>query len=85
MIAYATAPGSVAADGDGANGLYTSKLVEAIKQPGLPVEEVFKRVRLAVRLKSAGAQVTWESTSLEEDFWFLPPAQWRSLTQEERL
>src|SRR5262245_13109114 len=44
LIAYATVPGKVAADGAGSNGLYTAKLVEAIKTPGIPLEEVFKRV-----------------------------------------
>jgi hypothetical protein len=44
---------------------------------------VFKRVRLGVRRKSNGAQIPWESTSLEEDFWFLPPAQLKKLSEEE--
>ncbi|WP_374384288.1 caspase domain-containing protein, partial [Thermomonas sp.] len=73
MIAYATAPGSVAADGDGANGLYTSKLVEAIKQPGLPVEEVFKRVRANVAQASRDQQTPWEASSLVGNFYFLGP------------
>ena len=38
MIAYATAPGKVAADGEGANGLYTQELLRALGQPGLKVE-----------------------------------------------
>jgi hypothetical protein len=73
MIAYATAPGSVAADGDGANGLYTSKLVEAIKQPGLPVEEVFKRVRANVAQASRDQQTPWEASSLVGNFYFQGP------------
>ncbi len=73
LIAYATAPGSVAADGDGANGLYTSKLVEAIKQPGLPVEEVFKRVRSNVAEASRDQQTPWEASSLVGNFYFLGP------------
>lgn len=73
LLAYATAPGSVAADGDGENGLYTSELLRAIKSPGLKVEDVFKRVRGHVREKSDGRQVPWESTSIEGDFYFVPP------------
>jgi len=73
MIAYATAPGSVAADGDGANGLYTSKLVEAIKQPGLPIEEVFKRVRANVAQASRDQQTPWEASSLVGNFYFMGP------------
>ena len=73
ILAYATAPGNVASDGEGANGLYTEHFLREIKVPEAKIEDVFKRVRLGVRRKSNGAQVPWESTSLEEDFWFLPP------------
>ena len=74
LIAFATAPGSVASDGKNANGLYTQHLLANIERPGTPIEEVFKRVRLGVRLDSNGTQVPWESTSLEGDFYFFPPA-----------
>jgi uncharacterized caspase-like protein len=67
LVAYATAPGSVAADGDGANGLYTEELLQALRVPGLKVEEVFKRVRIGVAERSRGAQTPWESSSLTGD------------------
>ena len=67
LVAYATAPGSVAADGDGKNGLYTEELLEALREPGLKVEEVFKRVRINVARRSKGAQTPWESSSLTGD------------------
>ena len=72
LLAFATAPGQVAEDGDarGGNGLYTQHLVRELRQPGTKVEDVFKRVRLQVRRQSAGRQVPWESTSLEDDFYF---------------
>ena len=70
LIAYATAPGAVAADGDGNNGLYTSELLSALEEPNLKVEEVFKRVRVAVTGRTNGAQVPWESSSLTGDFVF---------------
>ena len=74
LLAYATAPGNVAADGDGANGLYTEHLVRELAVPEAKIEDVFKRVRLNVRRGSQGRQIPWESTSLEEDFYFMPPA-----------
>lgn len=74
LIAFATAPGSVASDGKNANGLYTQHLLANIERPGTPIEEVFKRVRLGVRLDSNGTQIPWESTSLEGDFFFFPPS-----------
>ncbi len=72
LLAYATAPGSVAADGSGANGLYTQHLVASLKTPGLKIEDVFKRVRVAVKRDSNGLQIPWENTSLEGDFYFKP-------------
>jgi uncharacterized caspase-like protein len=73
LLAYATAPGNTASDGEGANGLYTENLLREIRVREARVEDVFKRVRLAVRRASKGAQIPWESTSLEDDFYFLPP------------
>ena len=72
LLAYATAPGNVAEDGDAAsgNGLYTRFLVQEIQQPGARIEDVFKRVRFQVRERSQGRQIPWESTSLEDDFYF---------------
>ena len=73
LIAYATAPGRTASDGLGANGLYTAELLAAMRTPGLPIEDVFKQVRIRVREKSGGQQVPWESSSLTGDFYFTSP------------
>jgi uncharacterized caspase-like protein len=83
LLAYATSPGNVAADGEGRNGLYTEYLLREMQAREAKIEDVFKRVRLNVRRESEGRQIPWESTSLEEDFYFLPPAQIRKLTPEE--
>jgi tetratricopeptide (TPR) repeat protein len=72
LIAYATAPGSVASDGDGRNGLYTQELLKAMREPALKIEDVFKRVRSGVQGLTSGMQVPWESSSLVGDFYFLP-------------
>ena len=73
LLAYATAPGNVASDGEGANGLYTENLLREIRVPEAKIEDVFKRVRLHVRRRTNGQQIPWESTSLEDDFYFVPP------------
>ena len=83
LLAYATSPGNTAADGEGANGLYTENLLRELNAPDAKIEDVFKRVRLNVRRKSQGLQIPWESTSLEEDFYFRPPRQTKKLTEEE--
>ncbi|MGE0388212.1 MAG: caspase domain-containing protein [Gammaproteobacteria bacterium] len=72
LIAFATAPGQVAADGEGENGLYTSHLLKALRQPGLPVEQMFKQVRNGVMADTKERQVPWESSSLRGDFFFQP-------------
>ncbi|MBI3371958.1 MAG: caspase family protein [Betaproteobacteria bacterium] len=84
LLAYATSPGNVASDGDGANGLYTENLLRELKVAEARVEDVFKRVRLGVRVKSKGAQIPWESTSLEEDFWFIPPKELKKISDAEK-
>ncbi|MDC0230325.1 caspase family protein [Aureispira] len=69
-IAFATGPGSVALDGEGKNSLYTQELLKAMKEPGKGIEEVFKKVRKNVRKHSEGKQIPWESSSVEDDFYF---------------
>jgi len=70
MIAYSTAPGSVASDGTGNNGLYTEELLKAITKPGIKIEDVFKQVRLNVYEKSNKQQIPWENSSIFGDFYF---------------
>jgi Caspase domain/MORN repeat len=70
FIAYATAPGKAASDGDGNNGLYTQELLKAMRVKGLTIEEVFKKVRKNVRQLSGGQQIPWDSSSLEDVYYF---------------
>ncbi len=72
LLAYATAPGKVAYDGTGANGLYTTELLKALDTPGLKVEDVFKQVRINVLKASDNQQIPWESSSLIGEFYFKP-------------
>ena len=83
LLAFATAPGNVARDGEGSNGLYTSHLLREFAVRGAPIEDAFKRVRLNVRLASKGQQIPWESTSLEEDI-YLFPSERKSLSEAEK-
>ena len=70
LIAYATAPGSVAADGFGRNGIYTKNILANIRMPDLPVEIMFKRVREGVERETRKLQTPWDSSSLKGDFAF---------------
>jgi len=73
ILAYATAPGSVASDGPGRNGLYTSALLKHMMTSGVKIEDVFKKVRIEVVNDSGKKQVPWESSSLIGDFYFNSP------------
>jgi carboxyl-terminal processing protease len=71
MVAFSTAPGGVALDNPGdRNSLYTKHLLGAMQTPGLPVEMLFKQVRLSVARETGRVQVPWESSSLTGDFCF---------------
>jgi len=70
LISYATAPGSVASDGQGKNGLFTQHLLRNMATPGLPITEVFMRVRQSVVAETKRKQVPWEASSLIGQFYF---------------
>jgi uncharacterized caspase-like protein len=71
LVAYSTAPGSIALDGaDQRNSAYTRHLVANMQVAGLPVEQLFKRVRIAVSEETRQAQIPWETSSLMGEFCF---------------
>ena len=73
FLSFSTSPGAVAEDGSGANSPYTTALLTAGKETGIPIEETFKRVRVAVNKSTDGRQTPWDSSSLTEDFRFSGP------------
>lgn len=70
FIAYATAPGDTAADGDGKNGVFTKYMLEYMPTPNLEVDKVLKKVRVSVMRETSKRQVPWQSSSLTGDFFF---------------
>ncbi len=70
FIAYATAPGYTASDGEGRNGLYTQELLKAMRKPSTTIEQVFKEVRRNVLKLSGDRQYTWDSSNIIGDFYF---------------
>ncbi len=69
-ISFATRPGSVAADGEGSNGLYTEHLLRVMDERGLPIEQALKKVYSGVKQASKGAQEPWEEGTIEGEFYF---------------
>lgn len=71
LVAFSTAPNGVALDGPkGEHSIYAKHLLANIQTPGLPVEQLFKRVRIGVAEETQRVQVPWESSSLTTDFCF---------------
>jgi hypothetical protein len=71
-IAFATAPGMVAADGDGPHSPFTAALLKYIETPGLEVRQMMSRVRGDVEAATDDKQIPWDSSSLRGDFYFVP-------------
>jgi hypothetical protein len=77
LIAFATAPGKTASDGSGLHSPYTQSLLHYITQPGLPIQDVFRKVREDVYEETQHAQIPWENVSLIGNslFYFKPPVE----------
>ncbi|CAD5260139.1 conserved exported hypothetical protein [Bosea sp. 62] len=70
FVAFATSPGSTAADGTGPNSPFTTAFLREAREPGLPIEQVFRRIRLAVYDATSGTQIPWDTSSLITDVAF---------------
>ena len=71
LIAFSTAPGSVAVDNPAQkNSVYTKHFLANLRNPNVPIERLFKQVRIAVSQETQQQQVPWESSSLMGEFCF---------------
>src|ERR1700724_3051010 len=70
LIAFNAAPGTIAPSEQGPYGVYAQSLAEMIRTGGLPLPEVFNRVRLRVNDASKGAQVPWDAEKIDTQFMF---------------
>ncbi|UYO37967.1 caspase family protein [Rhodopseudomonas palustris] len=74
LIAFNAAPGTVAPEERGAYGVYAQALAEMIRTGGLTLPQLFDRVRLRVNETTKGAQVPWDTQSVESNFMFFDRA-----------
>lgn len=72
FLSYATEPGGVALDGEAGNSPFTEALAVHMRDPGLPIEQVFKEVRIDVLAATGGRQTPWDTSSLTQNFSFRP-------------
>jgi hypothetical protein len=73
FISFSTAPNRVASDGVGMHSPYTRALLKFIKDPGTPIEEIFKEVRTIVETSTENQQTPWEESSLLAPYFFRAP------------
>src|SRR5712672_727228 len=72
LVMYSAALSSVVGDTGGAHSLFVSELLKEIRVPDLMAEETLNRTRVGVTRASRSEQVPWISSSLAEDFSFIP-------------
>ncbi len=80
LVVYATAPGQVAADGNGRNSPFSQAFVTQLLIPGLEVEAMLRNVKKGVRETTQGVQVPWSSSSMTDTFTFVP-----AISQDEEM
>ena len=74
LVMYSAALSSVISDNGGDHSLFVQELLKEIRVPDLTAEETLNRTRVGVTRASRGEQVPWISSSLAEDFSFIPGA-----------
>jgi len=73
MIAYATSPGDVAADGTGRNGVSSGAFLAQLKQPGQELAELMRNVSADVTGSTGGKQQPRVDYGMKEAFYFVSP------------
>ncbi len=74
LVMYSAALSSVVSDNGGDRSLFVKELLKEIRVPDLMAEETLNRTRVGVTRASRSEQVPWISSSLAEDFSFIPGA-----------
>src|SRR6202051_3706256 len=74
LVMYSAALSSVISDNGGDRSLFVQELLKEIRVPDLMAEETLNRTRVGVTRASRQEQVPWISSSLAEDFSFIPGA-----------
>ena len=72
LIAFSSAPGTVAEDGPGPYGAYATAIAEMVREPGLDVDTLFARIRLRTNEATGGAQTPWDVSQLQQVVMLVP-------------
>ena len=72
LVMYSAALSSVISENGSDRSLFVKELLKEIRTPDLMAEETLNRTRVGVTRASRSEQVPWISSSLAEDFSFIP-------------
>ncbi|OYU87483.1 MAG: hypothetical protein CFE29_24070 [Bradyrhizobiaceae bacterium PARB1] len=72
LVMYSAALSSVVSDAGSDRSLFATELLKEIKVPDITAEQTLNRTRVSVTRASRSEQVPWISSSLAEDFAFVP-------------
>lgn len=70
IIAYATGPGAVAADGTGRNGIFTKHLLNSLQHPKMDIQDIFNEAGMGVMKETGNKQIPWTSNTPIPRFYF---------------
>src|SRR6476660_9717751 len=72
LVAFSSAPGTIAPDGQGPYGVYATAIAEMVREPGLDIDTMFARIRLRTNEATQGAQSPWEVSQLQQVVMLVP-------------
>src|SRR5436305_1004651 len=72
LVAFSSAPGTVAEDGPGPYGAYATAIAEMVREPGLDIDTMFARIRLRTNETTQGAQTPWDVSQLQQVVMLVP-------------
>jgi hypothetical protein len=72
LVAFSSAPGIPAEDGQGPYGAYATAIAEMVREPGLDLDTLFARIRLRTNEATGGVQTPWEVSQLQTVVMLVP-------------
>jgi len=72
LVAFSSAPGTIAPDGPGPYGAYATAIAEMVREPGLDIDTMFARIRLRTNETTQGAQTPWDVSQLQQVVMLVP-------------
>jgi len=72
LVAFSSAPGTFAEDGDAAYGAYAAAIAEMVREPGIDLDTMFARIRVRAHELTQGRETPWHSAALSGDVVLVP-------------